>query len=717
MNHSKLQIYLPYIFASFLGVFILLFFLVLNHEIYLPIGRNISDYSSDGIKNLYTFAYYLKYDSGIQFTGLFYPFGELVIYMDAQPFWVWVIKGIEYVFRFHIENPIIYIHLILLFNIWLCSFFTFLLLYHFSKNYFFTFLGTFIIVLLSPQIFRFASHYALGNMGIIPMFCWWYLHLSNRKILAHIGFTIAIILVGFIHPYLLLMLLFLFLSFEFISFLITRKFNWIKIATNLSALIIFQFSLKFFDKIDDRPISAWGAKEFSSRLYDILLPLNGWMKNAAIKFFPSIPNNYTEGHGYVTIFGLFILILLLVKGIIWIFKRNWKIHVQQGSIEQWVLASIPVLMFAFFIPFRWHMDWLIDIITPLKQFRGTGRFVVVFYYVFLIFVFVYLEKLYHKSPKFISVVLFLGTIISLYDIVNNSKKQLEDFHSFGKADAYNYFQNISNELFSNVENIDEYQCIIPYPPSTEGTEIMWLDADWSNKIHYFWFSYFKHLPLATVHSSRASFSENMEIVQLSGHSTSPKPILDKFDSNKKCLVIAEDKHQFENIPLIKNAKWINTVNNLALYSIDLKDLKNAFTEERIGNWIDLSSYILVGENHFDKQKNGSLLLTDQKIHEKILTVSVPNDKKDKSLRVLVWYQPKYQIESEIPIIEAYKIDKGQEVFIKDWRERHTQTYNYRAGWFCVDYTLNIDNETSEVVFKVYSKDILVDDVVVYLQRY
>jgi hypothetical protein len=717
MNHSKIKNYYRYIFASFLGVFILLFFLVLNHEIYLPIGRNISDYSSDGIKNLYTFAYYLKYDTGIHFTGLFYPFNELVIYMDAQPFWVWVIKGLESVFHFHIENPIIYIHLILLFNLWLCSFFTFLILYHFNKNYFFTVLGTFIIILLSPQIFRFASHYALGNMGIIPMFWWWYIQLANRhKILPHILFTIALILVGFIHPYLLLMLIFLFMSFEMISFLITKKMNWLKISSSTIALVLFQISLKFFDNINDRPTRAWGAKEFSCRIDDLLLPLNGWLKVFFLKFFPNIPTSYTEGHGYVTIFGLFVLIVLITKGFLSVFRRKWKLNIQLGSTEQWVLAAIPVLMFAFFIPFRWHMDWLINIITPLKQFRGTGRFVVVFYYVYLVFVFVYLEKLYQRSPKIISLVLILGTIISVSDLLNNSKKQLEDFHSFGKYDAYNTFKAKSEDLFSKVENIEDYQCIIPYPPSTEGTEIMWLDADWNAKINYLWFSYFNHLPLATVHSSRASFSENMEIVQLSGYFTSPKPILNKFNPNKKCLVIAEDKHQYENIPLIKNAKWINTVDNLALYSIEIQDLKSTSTQERKNDWIDSSSYSLIGENHFEKEKNGQLLLTDQKKHKKILTVSVLDDKRDKNLRVLFWYQPKYQKEPSIPIIEAYKMIDQKEVFIHDWREQHTQTYNYRDGWFCVDYTLKIDNETTNVIFKIYSEDIVVDDFSVYLQK-
>ncbi|MBK9330670.1 MAG: hypothetical protein IPM95_15545 [Sphingobacteriales bacterium] len=39
-----------YLLAFILSFTILCFFLVLNHEIYLPIGSNISDFTGDGIK-------------------------------------------------------------------------------------------------------------------------------------------------------------------------------------------------------------------------------------------------------------------------------------------------------------------------------------------------------------------------------------------------------------------------------------------------------------------------------------------------------------------------------------------------------------------------------------------------------------------------------------------------------------------------------------------
>lgn len=312
-----------------------------------------------------------------------------------------------------------------------------------------------------------------------------------------------------------------------------------------------------------------------------------------------------------------------------------------------------------------------------------------------------------------SFILIIGTIITLFDIYNNHKKQIQSFHDYGKYNAYNFFKSNTQELFSKVDNINDYQCIIPYPPSTEGTEIMWLEADWKTKINYYWFSYFNQLPLATLHSSRASFSNTMEIVQLSGNISSPKPILKYFKKGKKCLLIAESEYSNENIPIFKNAELINSIDGLNLYSIDIQNLQSTSTLEKNNDWIDTSHYIIIGQNNFDKMKEKHLLFDNLKEKKNIFKLSIPQHEGKTELRILFWYIPNYSIDPAIPIIEVYKIEEGQETFIKDWREAYTQTYNYRGNWFCVDYTFIIDENINNILFKAYSKGILMDDFTIY----
>lgn len=706
-----------HVVAAFTSFSILFLFLALTQELYLPIGKNLSDYTSDGIKNLYTFAYYLKYDKGFSFTGLFYPFTEQVVYMDAQPFWVWVIKCFESIFHFHVENPVLYIHLILFFNMLLCGFFIFLILFHFCEDYLFTVFGTFIIVLMSPQIFRFSAHYALGNMGIIPMFWWGYICLSShKKIIPHLLFLMALLGVGYIHPYLLLMLVFLFLSFEGIHAIVSKKIPYLKISTVFASLILFQVSMKMTDSITDRPTKVWGAKAFACNLYDVLLPLSGVVKEFFIQLFPKIPQGTTEGHGYISIFGVFVLLLLIYKFFRSLNKYPWKAPLVAGSINHWVLAAIPVLLFAFFIPFRWNLDWLINAVAPLKQFRGTGRFIAEFYYVYLVFVFVYLKKMLDANKNIMSAVIFSGALITSYDIYNNSRYMVNEFKRNGKADAYHSFKIKSERFFSKIKNMQDYQCILPYPPSTEGTEVMWLDTDNSIKANYFWLSYFYHLPLATVHSSRASFSKNMSVLQLSGYYTTPKPILEQLDKSKKCLVMVDNAHLNENIPLLRNAVFIDSFERISILSLDLNRLANPTKNNFNVDWVDTASYSLLANNHFDSAPKGKLFLKDKKIGTDVITVHVSDDKKNKKVRVLFWYTPKLNDNSSIPVLSAYSVKEQTETFIHDWREKHTSTYNYNNGWFCVDYLLEVDSETNTLRCKISADDILVDNVTVYLQK-
>ncbi|HMZ94654.1 MAG TPA: hypothetical protein PLD56_09055, partial [Chitinophagales bacterium] len=196
------------IWAFLVGFFVLFLFYVLNIEIFYPIGKNILDGSGDGLKNLYTFGYYLKYGKGLFFNGMLYPFGEHITYVDAQPLYVWLIWLVESIFHFKIENPIIYIHLIVLLNIYFATFFVFLILKHFKVSFFVAFVGTVVIVLLSPQIYRNGDHFALASVVVIPFFWWWRLQITTSNT-NYFFYAVTLSLVGFIHPYLLFMVVLL----------------------------------------------------------------------------------------------------------------------------------------------------------------------------------------------------------------------------------------------------------------------------------------------------------------------------------------------------------------------------------------------------------------------------------------------------------------------------------------------------------------------------
>lgn len=688
-----------YIIAFIVSICITGIFLILHKEIFFPMGQNIVDSSGDGLKNLYTFGYYLNYDSGIRFTGLNYPFGEHITYMDAQPLYVWIIWLIEKVIPHSYVNPIMCIHVIIIINIFVGSFFIFLILIKFGAEVFFSIIGTIIIILLSPQLYRFGDHFALASIGVIPLFWWYYINLKNRIWV----FVIALSLVGYIHPYLLIMLNMLFLSYELFYIFINKKVNYKNLLIPLS-VVIYILSLKLLDPINDRPNSAWGAKAFSAKPQELLLPLNGFVKEFFNNVGLNLPTTYTEGHAYVTIFGLFIIVYTLYI----IIKRKFVIQkIKINSPEHWLIASLPILMFAFYIPFRWN-ESLFEPINIFKQFRGTGRFVAVFYYVYLIYTFYAFNILYKKHKRMLTILLILFLPITAYDIYNASQYNLSRYHIFGRENALDVYKAFTNDITKNIPNIKKYECIIVYPPSTEGTEKIWIDNDWNAKIYSFWFSYITGLPMANVHSSRVSFKQAMDIFQLSGFYNIEKNIAQKFDKKKSSLVMLQNERLNDNIPLIKMATFIDSSNGMSLLAIQPHDLVNEDILNLNNSWVDTNAYKLIGENNFSKIKSGT---SEIKEDTEVLRIKFL-DEKNKKIRILFWYKPNNGNKISVPICSIYNVDNGEKKFIKDWRECHTNTYNFENDFLCVDYELEINN-VKDILITMSGNDIIIDKISVY----
>lgn len=703
MQQIKNRDYIFALICSLSGIFI---FILLTYPLYFPIGNRILDASGDGLKNLYTFAYYLKYGNGFTFNGLLYPFGEVVTYMDAQPLYVWIIWFLESTFHFHIENPIIYIHAIILINIQLAFFFIFLILRHFKTGILVSFLASIIIVLLSPQIYRSGDHFALASVAVIPFFWWCYLKISNKQKIHYFIYATGLVFIGFIHPYLILMVVMLLFFYEIIKSIFTKKLRP-EIILPIYSMLLFYSILKIIDTKKDRPTTAWGAKEFACKIYDLLLPLNGWLKDYCMAKFPSIIPYYTEGHAYITIFGFFAAIYSVLAIYKLLYKKQTIQSVPNNDIIIWLSASIPILCFAFYIPFAWNED-LFAIINPFKQFRGTGRFVVVFYFVYLVYSTVVVNKILKNKNKLVNVIMLLALLITMYDVYNSSKYLKMRYDMYGKENVYNFYKEYTNKLFSNIKDINKYESIIVYPPSTEGTEKLWIDNDWTAKINSFWVSYFSGLPMANVHSSRVSFDDCMKIYQLSGFYNMPKNIIDKFNPEKKQLILLKNERLQDDIPLIKNAHFVNSVEDISLLEIDLSTLRN--TDPTKTTWID-TSYTFLAKNNFNTSKDTCLLI--QK-NTDVLNVKLNETRYFKSLRILFWYTPNLIKNSSVPICSMYSIDKHQEQnFIKDWREIHTNTYNFKDNWLCVDYELPIDSTVKNILFKLDGNNFYVDNFEVY----
>ncbi len=152
----------------------------------IPNGlTNLNSYfistNHDGIKNYYTYLYYLKFDTGFHFSGMAYPFGDLITFTDNQPLLVLTIKSLQYL------GLDLSLHAVAIFNILLLISFpiTVLVLYKILKNYhlsnYYSFFIAVAITFLNPQIERLAGHYALAYSFVIPLFWLLDIKISSSK--------------------------------------------------------------------------------------------------------------------------------------------------------------------------------------------------------------------------------------------------------------------------------------------------------------------------------------------------------------------------------------------------------------------------------------------------------------------------------------------------------------------------------------------------------
>ena len=137
------------------------------HTVFLNINSLMSSITGDSLKNYYTFAYFIKNDHGfLNFTGMNYPFGEHVTYIDCQPGVSWLLKLMPFT-----HNYLVGILHGLIFASFIIS--PLILNTLFKKlglNVLPGFMVSLGITLLSPQFFRiYEGHYTLAYACIIPL--------------------------------------------------------------------------------------------------------------------------------------------------------------------------------------------------------------------------------------------------------------------------------------------------------------------------------------------------------------------------------------------------------------------------------------------------------------------------------------------------------------------------------------------------------------------
>jgi hypothetical protein len=604
---------IPLFLISLTGLIIL--FSYIKHPIKNPQAWWWND-GSDPLKEYFLPAYYMKYDTGVMCRGFNYPYGEHAVYADIEPSITFPLNWIDnHLFNVHGKFDILF--LIFLFgSVVVGAMFLYQILKRFDVPPIWAAAGSILIIWLSPQWERVPSHYGLGYLWIVPAA--WYCLIraeSSKFSLKWIGLLSGTILfAGLLHMYNTLIIGVFVGAYSLIGFLNHRK-EWKKWGAYLLAVIVpivsVQLFLKFTDPYSaDRPVIPWGFFIYVSEPEGIFLPNFGPLKDFLRNYF-NFADTQMEGWGYIGMVGTFaclFLILRMVKKGIYPALRSRIFQITNNSIlNRSVGASILVLLFAMGVPFVWGMEFILDWISPLKQFRSLGRFAWVFYYILTVYTIRYCYLVFRtiniKKLKTLAISLMCGFAV-FWAIEGHSNLR-------NRADTYKRACRANGEaeidytslLKQHGTNIYDFQSILFFPYSHTGSEKLGIHRSDISLQQAVYCSYKTGIPIISTFTSRTSLSQSLKLIQLLSHPALEKDVLNDLPNQKPILLICtEEPKQPEEQRVINRSKLICTFGRYTYYHVPLtafyseKDSLKAFFEKEIAMISDKSQVVFRGKS-------------------------------------------------------------------------------------------------------------------------
>lgn len=552
-------------------------------------GSFLFSTSGDGLKNYFSFLYQERWgDSFIHFSGMNYPFGELHLFTDGQPAMLQLYRWLELIFPG--LDPIAFMNGALLWSIPISYFFLYLIFRKFKLNILVAALGALCLTFLAPQVFRLTGHFGLAYFCAIPMI--WYFVLQMRSKLKWLWALLSIagiLFFFFVHPYLGLILS-IFVLFEGLAFALFQKKGRIRSLvlvglTSLVPVLLFFVVTSSFDQHPDRTPDPYGIFTYHAKPNTVFLPNHSPLKPVVEKVV-TIVNQTWEGWAYIGLSGL----LFCVFGLLRISrrmrkKRTWKPLNPSlpKNLRSAIWAALVLLLFSMAIPLEWGLDFLLDLLPPLKQFRSLGRFAWIFYYVIGVYAFyiLYLSwRLLIIRNKSIFAYGLLIAFCALYiweGSVHHREQGLAMSNDVALLDSYD---------FKEIDAAD-YQAVIPMPFFHHGSENFELAGSDASRKLAFLFSLKTSIPILGGSMARTSVPESKKIIQLLGPNRFPKEIEpDLSDPRPILLLLSPDALPEEDMPWILKSSLIAKTAGYELREIE----PSRFFEEELSTLKEDSSF-------------------------------------------------------------------------------------------------------------------------------
>jgi hypothetical protein len=563
------------------GLIFLLFF-----QLVMPAGlSNINNYffstNDDGIKNYYTYLYYLKYDSGFHFSGMAYPYGDLITFTDNQPLLVLFMKCADHMGFNNGKYALAIFNGLLLIVFPLTTLMLYKILKHYGVSMVYDFLIALAITFLNPQIGRLDAHYALAYSFVIPLF--WLMDIKlNQSQKSWRWITIIVVTVlalTFLHVYYLAVAL-IFYTFSGIARVLLSDYTkrsllpvavkYIPVA--FLPMAFFKAFMIVIDPVKDRVGFPFGFVFHRASYRSIF-----FSKNSPFDFLVpdliKVGKFDPEGHVYLGVFALLFCAYALIR----FAKRNisakkWDFDelnlTGNDTFKPYMVLAFLALCIAAAFPFYMPpFDRAVAWLTPLAQFRSPGRFAWIFFFLFNVFFYLSLYRARQQSSRLVAKFLLPAVlVIGLFEGIRMSSVKLGELDKT-KAGAIFSDNDLEPSIAKYALNTTHFQAMVAFPFFAIGTE----KAGWDGTNHIILqamkTSYHTGLPMVNYMMSRTSVSQGLKIAQLTGNTFLPKGYISTLDLNKPLLLMTTDSISEVEKEITRSATFLFRHNDLSFYRL------------------------------------------------------------------------------------------------------------------------------------------------------
>lgn len=514
-----------------------------------PNSKVIEPYA-DGLKAYTNIEYHARHDSSYTyFEGMNYPYGDHASAAVTQPL---ISGGIKLISDYAVDitgYTRAIVHFSLLLGILLGAYFLYLCFLRLGVAPLWGVASSLGIVFLSPQIYRFAAHYGLSHLEVLPALFYLLIRLEELHSLKY-SLWIAVVLTIFplIHFYyfaIMVMTISLYFLFGFL-----RKPTGQRLLRYLlhysvqigPPLLFFYFWMYHGNPIADRAARPWGFFHFHAIWEDIVtstaMPYFEWVNEEVIP----IQEGSFEGRGYIGLVALTGLIALFVR---WARSGFRAPFVQAGGelrpfLNKLLLASLVLLLLSFGLPFTIPgLGGLLDYTGPYQQFRSVGRFNWPFYYAINLIVFTELWAWVEGAPAAWRWAIGIGAM------------SLLGFEAYHSATAPDLRLDGIKELqpghkYTDLPGIDyrEFQATVPLPYFNLGTDNFWYENGGTITPLTLILGMQSGLPTTGAALTRTSRGQGLRQLQLVHEPYRVPAVLEDYPNGKPLLLVVS-KHQFK----------------------------------------------------------------------------------------------------------------------------------------------------------------------------